>query len=245
MFRSLAVLLAAFAAGAALAQGGPPMVTDDPETPGDGHWEVNLAGTGVHTRAGREINLPDADINYGLGDRIQLKVDVPWTFVKETGEGWKSGLGTGNVGVKWRFIDGGEEGGLAMSTYPQYLSGWSASSRQRGVASDDHELFLPVEIARKLGEWSLDGEAGRDFVHGGEDQWIIGAIAAHECASGECLFEIRDRVASHATQTLVNLGWRWKLSEHATLLASAGREFGPATDDRQDFAFYLGVQLVR
>ena len=32
-----------------LAQGGPPLVTDDPETPGDGHWEVNLAATGDHT----------------------------------------------------------------------------------------------------------------------------------------------------------------------------------------------------
>jgi hypothetical protein len=27
----------------AFAQGGPPMVTDDPGTPGDGHWEINIA----------------------------------------------------------------------------------------------------------------------------------------------------------------------------------------------------------
>ena len=30
---------------AALAQGGPPFLTDDPGTPGDGRWEINLAFT--------------------------------------------------------------------------------------------------------------------------------------------------------------------------------------------------------
>jgi hypothetical protein len=74
----------------------------------------------------------------------------------------------------------------------------------------------------------------------------VGGIAAHKCGGeqGECLLEVRDRITSHDTQTLVNLGLRWKLSERATLLASAGREFGPRTDERQDFVFYLGVQLV-
>jgi hypothetical protein len=233
------------AAQAALAQGGPPMVTDDPETPGNGKWEINLGALGTHTRTRKEINFPDADINYGLGDRIQLKMDVPWTFVKETGESWKSGLGTSSIGLKWRFIDGGEDG-FSVSTYPQYVSAWSASSKDRGVASREREFFLPVELARKVGEWTFDGEAGRNFVRGGDSEWIVGGIVAHKCGgeAGECLLEVRDRFASHDTQTLVNLGLRWKLSEHSTLLASAGREFGPHTDERQDFVFYLGVQLV-
>ena len=40
-----------------LAQGGPPLITDDPGTPGDGHWEINIAeqsettGTGSVTPA--------------------------------------------------------------------------------------------------------------------------------------------------------------------------------------------------
>jgi len=247
MKKSFLAALAFFASAAnvALAQGGPPMVTDDPETPGDGKWEINLGGFGSRTATRKEINVPDADINYGLGDRIQLKVDVPWTFVKEPGEGWESGLGSGNVGVKWRFIDGGEDG-VSVSTYPQYISAWSATSRERGVASADHELFLPIEVAKKLGEWSLDGEVGRNLVRGGDNEWIVGGIVAHKCGGeqGECVFEVRDRITSHDTQTLVNLGLRWKLSERATLLASAGRELGPRTDDRQDFVFYLGVQIV-
>lgn len=231
---------------AVLAQGGPPMVTDDPETPGNGKCEINLGVLGNRTPTRKEISVPDADINYGLGERIQLKLDVPWTFAKESGEGWKSGLGTESVGVKWRFIDGGDDG-LSVSTYPQYVSAWSSSSKERGVAQSEREFFLPIEIARKFGEWTVDGEVGRNFVHGGDNEWVVGGIVAHKCGgeAGECLLEVRDRITSDDSHTLVNLGLRWKLSEHSTLLASAGREFGPRTDDRKNFAFYLGVQLER
>ena len=41
--RCLGLAILMVAVGAARAQGGPPLVTDDPDTPGDGHWEINLA----------------------------------------------------------------------------------------------------------------------------------------------------------------------------------------------------------
>jgi hypothetical protein len=231
--------------GTSFAQGGPPMVTDDPETPGDGHWEINLAAFGDRTRSGRtEVSVPDADINYGLGDRIQLKVDVPWTFVHQSGDAWKSGLGTGNVGVKWRFIDGGEEG-TSFSTYPQYLSGWVASSRNRDIASSEKEFFLPFEAATKAGEWSFDGEVGRNFVRGGDNQWWLGGIVAHECGSkGECMLEVHEIHDSHQSQTLVNLGMHWKISDSLNLLVSGGREVGAKRDDQQSVVFYLGIQVL-
>jgi hypothetical protein len=53
--------------GFAHAQGGPPMITDDPGTPGDGHWEINIAATGRHASSFTEAELPLIDINYGLG----------------------------------------------------------------------------------------------------------------------------------------------------------------------------------
>src|SRR5215831_17745582 len=71
------------------AQGGPPMVTDDPGTPGDGHWEINLGAIGTRTPGHWEIAAPDADINYGWGVRVQLKVDVPWLTTRDDGQHWK------------------------------------------------------------------------------------------------------------------------------------------------------------
>ncbi len=241
-----ACILLATVSGWAVAQGGPPMVTDDPGTPGAGKWEINLAALGARTRSGRwEVSAPDADINYGWGDRLQLKVDVPWSFMREPGEGWKSGLGTANVGVKWRFLDGGEEG-LSMSTYPQYLSAWSRSSKERDIAASDRELFLPVEIAAKAGEFSLDAEVGRNLVRPGRDQWVVGGIVAHACgAQRECLLELHEAYAPHESHLLVNLGLRWNLSDSLALLASAGHELGPRGDDPQGFVFYLGLQLLR
>jgi hypothetical protein len=240
--------LAAFAAAprCVFAQGGPPMVTDDPETPGNGKWEINLAALGFRTHAGRwEVSAPDADINYGWGDHMQLKLDVPWTFAREPGERWKSGLGAGNVGVKWRFVDS-EDRGFSMSTYPQYLSGWLASSRNRGITSPEKEFFLPVEVATEAGGFGLDGEVGRNFVQHGQDQWVVGGIVAHACGAGrECLFEVHEAHAPHESHTLVNLGLHWKMSESLVLLASAGRELGPRIDDRRGFLFYLGFQLLR
>jgi hypothetical protein len=40
----VATLATAFLPAPAFAQGGPPLITDDPDTPGPGHWEINIAG---------------------------------------------------------------------------------------------------------------------------------------------------------------------------------------------------------
>ena len=48
-------------------QGGPPMITDDPGTPGPGKWEINLAVAWAHRPA--ETSLDTAS------DRPQLR---PW-----------------------------------------------------------------------------------------------------------------------------------------------------------------------
>jgi hypothetical protein len=72
----LAVGFGAFAA-AAVAQAGPPFRTDDPETPGNKHWEINFGWVGSRNPASGAYQVPDFDINYGLGDRIQLKYELP------------------------------------------------------------------------------------------------------------------------------------------------------------------------
>jgi len=71
-----ALLLAAFSE-AAFAQAGPPFRTDDPETPGNKHWEINLGWIGDRNPGSGAYQVPDFDINYGLGDRIQLKYELP------------------------------------------------------------------------------------------------------------------------------------------------------------------------
>ena len=53
-------------------QGGPPFITDDPGTPGNRQWEINVGWIGNHNPGLAYYQLPNIDINYGWGDRIQL-----------------------------------------------------------------------------------------------------------------------------------------------------------------------------
>lgn len=243
--RAMALLFLAIAPILALAQGGPPLVTDDPGTPGDGKWEINLATLGSHTLRRWDVDVFDADINYGLGERIQLKADVPWAAAHVQEQGWRAGLGAVNLGVKWRFVDA-DDSGFDVSTYPQYLSAWSSAAKRHGVTSPNAQFYLPIELAKTIGGYEFVAEVGRNFVERESDEWEAGVVAAHGCGNaGECLVEVHQTSAPHNSHTLLNFGLHWKLSEGAILLASAGHEFGTDSADRQRFVFYFGVQLLR
>jgi hypothetical protein len=73
------VRVAAFALFPILAfsQGGPPFRSDDPDTPGNGHWEINLGFIGERGPFGGSYETPDIDINYGVGNRLQLEYELP------------------------------------------------------------------------------------------------------------------------------------------------------------------------
>jgi len=152
-----------------VAQGGPPLLTDDPETPGNGHWEINVAWTLSQKQNKRLFAIPLIDINYGLGQQIQLKAEVPWLVLQERRGGTQSGLGSANFGVKWRFLDKNRHG-FAMSTYPQLEIRTFASSVRRGLIDQGGELLLPVEISRELGSVTLNGEVGYQVVQRETDE---------------------------------------------------------------------------
>jgi hypothetical protein len=95
----------------AFGQGGPPFRTDDPETPGNQHWEINFGWIGDRNPGSGAYQVPDFDINYGLGDRIQLKYELP-IAIEETRPQLGApaghviaGLGESLLGIKWRFYE--------------------------------------------------------------------------------------------------------------------------------------------
>jgi hypothetical protein len=252
--RLLFPLLVAAAIGMPIAsrgQGGPPLVTDDPDTPPDGHWEINLAAIGVRFTGEEQLSLPDADINYGWGDHVQLKFDTPRLLSRADGEPAKSGLGATNLGVKWRFVDA-DRSGFSMSTYPQVLINTLPSSYRRGLTAPGQTWLLPVELSTQRGGFAFDGELGR-YVSTSllarleqPDAWVAGFIVSRDCAPRlECLAEIRQAFASGDAQTLLNIGGHRQLSESLSLLFAAGHEFGPARPDHEQLLFYVGMQVLR
>lgn len=220
------------------------MVTDDPETPGDGKWEINAALIASRSSGLRQVAMPDLDINYGLGDRIQLKLDVPW--VRVSGQGLHArGLGDADVGVKWRFYDD-EASGVRVSTYPQYTHALTHASIDRGTASPRHEFFLPLEAAGEVAGVDLVGEVGKNFIQGQTAQWIVGVVASHACGeSNECMVEVHHVQGDGQHETLLNLGVHHKLDDSVSLIFAAGTERGTRTDERRQALVYLGLQFNR
>ncbi len=142
--------------GEAAAQGGPPMMTDDTGTPGDGKWENNVALILESSPPGRVLQLPVLDVNYGLGARIQLNYQVGVISRAGQGQPRKAGLTQQGIGVKWRFVDGaGEKSGVSVSTYPKVGVRGPGSSSDSDLTPVEPQEQLPVEVRVGLGDVAM------------------------------------------------------------------------------------------
>ena len=225
-------------AGAAVAQGGPPLITDDPGTPGDGNWEVNLAVEYERSRRERLLEAPLLDVNYGLGERLQLKAEVPWVFGEDREADERlSEFGGAEFGVKWRFLDE-DAAGIAASVYPQLELDWP------GV-----RFLLPVQVARHFGPWGVGGEVGYNVVEGDEDEWVYGVAASYEASERlELVGEVHGEADADfdEDQLVFNLGFRYGLTDDLALLFAAGRSLRESGggDDEPDLLLYGGLQFT-
>jgi hypothetical protein len=237
---------AVFLLGAAplFAQGGPPLITDDPDTPGPRHWEINLSMFRERMSHERRTEEPRLDLNYGVGRRIQLKLEAPWVARTSDESGHASGLGDATVGVKWRFV-GQEHRLLAWSVYPQYEFSPSSASVRKGVAEDGHQLLLPTELTVEVSGVELNVEVGRTFVSRGRSEWVYGvATEGHAGKRLELLGEVRGvSPAGERTELIVNGGARRKITRQLTLMLALGRALHGSEEDRPRLLVYAGLQF--
>jgi hypothetical protein len=241
---TLAAPLLAFVACEAHAQAGPPMITNDPGTPGPGAWEVNLAAAGSHGQSGWAIDAPDVDVNYGVGERVQLSAHTALAHARAAGGGFASGRGDLELGVRWRFLDQAVAG-VDVAIQPLWVRGWSGVAVRKGLASANPEFVLPVQVARDFGPMAAGFELARHFVRNEDDAWQLGVFAARGCARGAtCLLEVNASRADAGRRTaaIVNAGWRRPLAAGRTLMGSLG--WGTAQEGGHAVVAYLGVQFA-
>ncbi len=243
----LLVLMLAFALSLpAVAQAGPPFIGDDPGTPGDGNWEINIMTYTERHPTERIFNAPFLDINYGLGPRIQIKYQVPYLVDGTDGGPTRSGLGKSLAGVKWRFYDNDEKR-LLISTYPQFEFNNPDNSVQRGLVDSGVRFYLPIELTKKVGPFEVNPEIGYWFASNKGAAWATGLVVGHEVNTrlelDAELYNTANTNGSNHWNTFDG-GGRYKLGEHFVLLFMAGRSFrGPASEQPQFFG-YLGMQFL-
>jgi hypothetical protein len=220
------------------------MITDDPGTPGDGHWEINIAALTNWTAHTKADQLPLIDLNYGVGERIQLKYEVPW--IVDRGSGTSPGFGNSLIGVKWRFYDAGPAG-WQVSTYPQFQfnlpSGFAARS---ATADPGTSWLLPLEFERAFDSVDINIELGRWRRPSSQpDSWIAGFVVGHQVTKQfEVMAELHDetRTTTSGHEVILNFGARRDLSEHFTVLMAVGRDLTDTLGPKNNLLAYLGLQ---
>jgi hypothetical protein len=138
-------------AGLETTPGSPPLDVDDPGTPGCNAWEINIVTSGEFGKT-QSWETPLFDINYGIGDNVQLKFEVPYGFSKTDGVS-DSGVGLAEIGVKYRFYDS-EAAGLDIAVYPQVefaIPGTAIADTDEG---NGMLTKLPVLVSKRLVETS-------------------------------------------------------------------------------------------
>jgi len=228
------------------AQGGPPYLTNDPGTPGNGNWEINLASMQTIARGVAAYQTPQIDLNFGLGERIQLTYEVPYVLQSNAYQTVQGGWSNAYPGIKWRFLDQGEDG-WQMSTFPQLETAGSPHARAAGIAEPGPRLLLPLEIARKLGPWDVDFEAGYYVAGHGPKERILGFATGRSVTDRlELDAEIYDDRAYDAAPraTTIDVGGRYKVRPGVIGLFMAGRSINGFASGQPEFMAYVGVQLL-
>jgi hypothetical protein len=236
--------LCVWAPAASRADAGPPYLTNDPGTPGNGNWEINLAAMPTVARGGASYQLPQIDVNFGLGERLQLSYEIPYVLETRDGAPTTSGWSNAYTGVKWRFFDQ-REGGWQLSTFPQYETAGSPSAQRSGLAAPGGRWLLPLEVAKSLGPLTLNFETG--YYLQGMPERIVGLVAGSAFTPRlELDAELyNDHVlGSSPDVTTLDVGGRFKLSPAFIVLFMAGRSIGGNGAGQVQFMGYFGVQIL-
>ena len=249
VYSSLALLSLFCLSRGARAEGGPPLLTDDPWTPGSNHWEINLAVTSEVNQDEFRFEAPLADINYGVGEHIQLKYEVPFTVSGGTNQTSQSGLAQSIAGVKWRFLDK-DRVGVAMSTYPQVsfrtAGGVPPTSSNSDSKETGTEFLLPIELEEGAGVFRFNEEFGYHVVQGLNSHYAYGGGVTYSVKDGFLLLgEIHGESSTSLSESnwVSNFGTVFDMSVHLSLLVSVGRTLVNSDDSSAKYLSYTGLQF--
>ncbi|MGH7938607.1 MAG: hypothetical protein ACREFG_08880 [Chthoniobacterales bacterium] len=222
------------------------MITDDPGTPGNGHWENNFAITFEHRGSETSLEAPALDFNYGLGEYIQLTLQTSAALLTRDGHGTIGGLGSVEAAVKWRFLDE-DRAGLSVSTFPRIIFNLAHSSVRRGLAEDGTRVQFPLEAAKRFGRFDVGVEFGPLFSTVGRSEWLYGIVAGTSLTKKTAVMaELQgtSRINFSDDVLTANFGLRQELNGWCTFIGSLGHELRAPGKEPLALIGYAGMQLT-
>ena len=220
------------------------MITDDPGTPGNGKWENNFAIIFEHRPNETSIDVPEIDLNYGVGEHIQLTLQNAPVLLKRSGHGPIGGPGSTEAAVKWRFLDEATSG-FDISMFPRVLFNIVQSSVRRGLAEDGTRFQIPFQIAKSFGRWHADVEVGPRAITVARSEWLDGIVCGFDLAKSTMLMaELHDESRMNFSRDVLtlNVGLRHEFTENYILILSMGHEL--RSPEPTALIGYFGMQFV-
>jgi hypothetical protein len=219
-FRALTAL--AFAAAASPVLAGPPYLTDDPVPTDTGHWEIYAFASGEGRRSTFDGD-GGFDLNYGPVKDVQVTATLPMTFSHAPAEGWRSGTGDVELGVKFRFLSD-EHSGLSAAIFPRAILPTAAHS-----PGERARFLLPLWLEKDFeGGTSVFGGGGYTINPGPEnrDYWLMALALTQDLSrtvsvGAEVTRQGSDTIDGTA-QTRAGVGGIFQISDRYALLVSGG-----------------------
>jgi hypothetical protein len=220
------------------AQSSPPLLLNDPGTPGTGKWEINIMTSLEHSTVNDQWQILLLDVNYGLGEHIQLTAALP--YVVDWNKGTKEWLGFDGVefGIKYRFLDKFEFLTSDLSINPKVYSPFKTE--------EGSEFILPLEWHRTWSNIGLTAEIGHVWVKGEASRWEGGVGVGISFERVQIFGEWHTstwKAPFNIGEPMVNVGMSWKWSENVSLYFSIGKSLFYHIDET-NFWSLGGIQFL-
>ena len=225
------------------ARAGPPFVTNDPDPPEVGQWEVNLPWTLKRAQDGDlSGELVTFDPNYGYDRFTQLSIELPIPYSGAEAGGFSTGIGDVLLEYKRRFGTDPYSGYFGINPQLTLPTG----EDERGLGTGRITLQLPLLYQRQWGDRLFYGDLRYKWRAGeeGKSFWFLGFAMEQQVSAGLTfgaeVFGTTPQAAEGEYNVSFSVGGRYTLLPGQVLMVSAGRSLR----SDPDLALFLGIRVL-
>ena len=208
---------------------GPPMLTDDPDVPNFGEFEINFSSQFEKSETDT-LTMPIVDFNYGIFPKVQFTVESGYIW-----ENSQHDFGETEIALKYNFYSNDI---VSLALYPHYIF---YANNSLFKESNSWEMMLPMSF--KLSE-KLSLVSSLTYIKPTKEQSHVefGSYLEYENNADSYYVEGYWEEEPQSKDTLlVNLGYLHEFDEGLAFIGSVGYEV--QSSQKRATLGYLGLQV--